>query len=151
MEINQIQEQLLALLPWINYKLTKPFKELLDEGISLEMYYCLQTIRYAGGVVTMSEAAHLMQLSRQQLTKMADRLVSYELAERLYDPMDRRIIKLKITDKALNYIDCFLNKNAGCYRDMLEQMSDEDRQDFKKALDILMRILPEPLGDSCEK
>ncbi len=45
LEIEQIQEESLGLLPQWNYRIIKPFKQLLDEGISLEMYYCIQILR----------------------------------------------------------------------------------------------------------
>ena len=51
------QEELLALMPVWNYRIAKPFKQMLDEGVSLEMYYCIQTLRWYGGTLTMSELA----------------------------------------------------------------------------------------------
>ena len=35
----EIQESLLKLLPMWNYQIAKPFKQLLDDGISLDMYF----------------------------------------------------------------------------------------------------------------
>lgn len=37
MEYTQIQEMLLTLLPLWNYRIAKPFKQLLDEGIRQQM------------------------------------------------------------------------------------------------------------------
>lgn len=140
-EIKQIQETLLALLPYWNYRIEKPFKQLLDSGISLEMYYCIETLRWFDGTLTMSELAHWIQMPKQQMTKIVNRLVEYEFVERIYDPADRRLIKIKITDKALTYIDHFLEQDAGCFRQLLGQMSREERGDFKKAIETMMRIL----------
>lgn len=140
-EIKKIQETLLALLPYWNYRIEKPFKQLLDNGISLEMYYCIETLRWFDGMLTMSELAQWIDMPKQQMTKIINRLVEYEFAERIYDPADRRVIKIKITDKALAYIDHFLEQDAGCFRKLLEQMSQEDRNDFKNASETMIRIL----------
>ena len=40
-ERGQIQGELLDLLPPWKYRITKPFEQMLEEGISLEMYYCI--------------------------------------------------------------------------------------------------------------
>lgn len=113
MESTKIQELLLGLMPWWNYQIAKPFKQLLDEGVSLEMYYCIQTLRWLGGTMTMSELANWTKMPKQQMTKMVNRLVEQEFVERIDDPQDRRIIKIQITDKALEYIDHFLKNTAG--------------------------------------
>ena len=57
---------LLTLLPVWNYRIAKPFKQLLDEGISLEMYYCIRTLQWGGGILTMSELA---EYTRMQFIK----------------------------------------------------------------------------------
>lgn len=141
-EIKRIQETLLALLPYWNYRIEKPFKQLLDSGISLEMYYCIEALRWFDGTLTMSELAQWVQMPKQQMTKIVNRLVESEFVERIYDPKDRRTIQIKITDKAVAYIDHFLEEDAGCFRQLLGQMSPEERREFQKAIEIMMRILP---------
>ncbi len=140
MEIGQIQEDLLGLLPQWNYRITKPFKQLLDEGISLEMYYCIRILRWLGGTATMTELGTYAQMPKQQTTKMVIRLVEHQLVERLDDPADRRIIKIRLTDKALQYIDHFLSEDAKCFRTLLEQMDDGDRADFRDAIKTISDI-----------
>ena len=57
MKSTKTQELLLNLMPMWNYQIAKPFKQLLDEGVSLEMYYCIQMLRWQGGAMTMSQLA----------------------------------------------------------------------------------------------
>ena len=140
--IRQMEEALLQGLPWWNYRLAKPFKELLDEGVSLEMYYCIQILRWVGKPITMSELAEAAHMPKQQMTKMVNRLVEPGLVERVYDPADRRVIRIRLTEKALSYTEQFLDQNAGYFRRFLEEIGEEDREDFMKALEILLRILP---------
>lgn len=140
MEIKVIQEMLLTLMPQWNYRIAKPFKQLLDEGISLEMYYCIKTLEWGGGMMTMSELAKWTKMPKQQMTKMVNRLVEYEFVQRLYDPSDRRIIQIQLTDRAFEYIEHFLEHDASCFRPLIEQMADEDVVKFKEALEILIDV-----------
>ena len=136
-----IQEKLLSLMPVWNYQIAKPFKQLLDEGISLEMYYCIRTLEWAGGAATMSEIAGWTKMPKQQMTKMVNRLIELQFVKRIYDPADRRIIKIQITHKAEEYIRHFLETDAGCFQPLLQLLDTEDTEKFKKALDLLYQVL----------
>lgn len=140
LEIKKIQGTLLDVLPVWNYKIEKPFKKLLDEGVSLEMYYCIRILQWHGSL-TMSELANIVKMPKQQMTKMVNRLVEQEFAKRIYDPSDRRIIKIELTENAQKYIDRFLTQDAECFQKLLEQMSETDRSDFMQAISTLTRIL----------
>lgn len=140
LEIKKIQGTLLDVLPVWNYKIEKPFKKLLDEGVSLEMYYCIRILQWHGSL-TMSELANIVKMPKQQMTKMVNRLVEQEFAKRIYDPSDRRIIKIELTENAQKYIDRFLTQDAECFQKLLEKMSETDRSDFMQAISTLTRIL----------
>lgn len=140
MDFKTIQEMILTLLPMWNYRLAKPFKQLLDEGVSLEMYYCIKTLEWGGGTMIMSELAHWTKMSKQQMTHMVNRLVEQGFVERVYDPANRRIIKIKLADKAHEYIDHFVEYDASCFRPMLEQMSEDDLAQFQHAMSLLIDV-----------
>lgn len=140
MEYLKIQEMLLELLPQWNYKIAKPFKQLQDEGVSLEMYYCIKTLQWGGGMLTMSELGRYTKMPKQQMTKMVNRLVEQEFVERVYDPSDRRIIKIRLTDTAQNYLDHFVAHDASCFQPLLDSMSPEDRGIFQAALGQLLDV-----------
>lgn len=127
-------------MPCWNYQIAKPFKQLLDEGISLEMYYCLKTLEWAGGSATMSQIAAWTKVPRHQMTKMVNKLVEQEFVERFDDSSDRRIVKIRLTEKANQYTEHFLSHNAACFLPLLEQMSKQDLKDFSHSLDELYRI-----------
>ena len=135
-----IQEKLLSLMPVWNYQIAKPFKQLLDEGISLEMYYCIRTLEWAGGAATMSEIAGWTKMPKQQMTKMVNRLVEQNFVTRFDDPEDRRIVKIQLTDKATDFIGYFMEHDASCFRPLLDQMGQEDLDEFGNALDRLIQV-----------
>lgn len=142
METNRLPELLLNLMPAWNYQIAKPFKQLLDEGISLEMYYCIQMLRWYGGSMTMSELAAQTRMPKQQMTKMVNRLVVQQLVEREDDPQDRRIVRIRITDKALEYIDRFLENEAG-FHEFLDQLDEEGKRKLQTALKLLFEVFSE--------
>ena len=134
MTTSQIQELLLATLPQWHYRLAKPFKQLLDEGMSLEMYYCIQTLRLNNNEISMTELANITKMPKQQMTKMVNRLIDCKFVERVPDPDDRRIIKLKITKEAIDYIDRFLDEDAVYYKTLFDSMEENDKENFAEAL-----------------
>lgn len=141
MNFGQIQELLLSLLPMWNYRIAKPFKLLLDEGISLEMYYCIKTLQWYGEPITMSNLAQCTKSSKQQMTKTVNRLVEQGLAKRIYDPSNRRIIKIEATEKALEYTGHFIECNASCFRPFLEQLSPENLANFQTGTELIYNAL----------
>lgn len=140
-KIRKIQETILDILPYWNYKIIKPFKQLLEEGVSMEVYSCLRVLQASNGIMTMTELAVWMKMTKQQMTKLSNRLVELELVKRVFDPADRRIIKLEITDNARNYIDSFLNCNADYFREMLDCINEKECIEFQTALDSVLKIL----------
>lgn len=136
-----LQENLLALLPMWNYNIAKPLKHFLDDGISLEMYYCIQTLRWYEEPMKMSDLSEITKTPKKQMTKVADRLVDQGLVKRVYDPSDRRIVKLQLTEHASSYIDHFLDKDGGYFKSIIEQLDQEDILKFQKAVKMLCEIL----------
>lgn len=143
-----LQENLLALLPMWNYNIAKPLKQFLDDGISLEMYYCIQTLRWYKKPMKMSELSEATKTPKKQMTKVADRLVEQELVERIYDPSDRRIVRLKLTEQASSYIDHFLEQDGGYFKSIMEKLEPEDVPRFQSAVKTLCEVLAKiPSGE----
>lgn len=140
-EIEKIQEELLAIMPLWNYRITKPFKQLLDDGVSLEMYYGIQVLRWFGGNMSMAELTRIMLMPKQQMTKLVNRLEEGGFVERMLDKSDRRSIRVQLTAKSKEYIAEFLVKDAGYFHTMLEHMGTEDLHAFSDAIRTLTRVL----------
>ena len=80
-------QNLLLVMPDWHSKLVKPFRDTLDNEMSLETYYCLETLR-ACGTATMSELAHKLKVPKQQMTKLVDRLSQSRFVERVQGTED---------------------------------------------------------------
>lgn len=64
-----------------------------------------------------------------------------QFESRCDDPDDWRIVMVRLTNKAKEFIDCFLAHDASCLRPLLEQMTARDLEDFGNALG--QRIQPQ--------
>lgn len=118
MQTNEIQELLLDTIPAWHYWFARPFKRMLNDGVSLDMYYCIQSMRRSGRTMTMTELANFARMPKQRLS----------------DPDDRRVIRLRATEKADEYVASFLEKDAAEFRAFFDQLEGEERETFCTAL-----------------
>ena len=121
MQTNEIQELLLDTIPAWHYWFARPFKRMLNDGVSLDMYYCIQSMRRSNRTMTMTELANFARMPKQQKSKLVDKLVEGGFAERLSDPADRRDIR-------------FLEKDAAEFRAFFDQLEGEECETFCTAL-----------------
>ena len=134
-------QNLLLVMPDWHSKLVKPFRDTLDNEMSLETYYCLETLRKSE-TVTMTELAQQLKVPKQQATKLVDKLYQYGFIERQYHENDRRMIWLRLTQKAVDYLDEYYLKNKDFLRSLEEKLSQEELRRLNEAVEILGEILP---------
>ncbi|WP_195420962.1 MarR family winged helix-turn-helix transcriptional regulator [Faecalicatena contorta] len=137
----QFVKNLLLVMPDWHSKLVRPFKETLHREMSLETYYCLETVRKCE-TVTMTELAQQLKVPKQQATKLVDKLDKYGLIERQYHENDRRMIWLRLTPKATAYLDEYYLKNKDFLRSLEEKLSQEELSRLNEAVEVLGEILP---------
>jgi len=68
-----------------------------DIGINVAQSFILQCLLYNDGC-TLSEICVRAQIENSSLTTMADKLERLGLVERKYDPQNRRVIRVFLTD-----------------------------------------------------
>ena len=141
------QQLLAAVMPQWHYRIARPFKQFHESGLTPEVCHCLMTLLHQGDGITMTELARLAGMSRQQTTKVVDRLIRGGFALRENDPNDRRVIRLRTTDYARKYLEQFQHNQAEYYETMFEDMGEEDRASFCAAMEMLRDVfgrLPNP-------
>ena len=134
-------QNLLSVLPNWHSKLVRPFKDTLNGEMSLETYYCLETLKIQGAV-TMTELAHLLKVPKQQVTKLAEKLRLHGFVERVYTEKDRRVIRLRLTQKAILYLDEYHLKNTAFIQSLENQLDAEELRKLNQAVELLGEILP---------
>lgn len=145
MRTDKISEEfvknLLFVFPDWHAKLVRPFKEMLNREMSLETYYCLQTLKMRG-TATMTELAQQLKVPKQQVTKLVDNLYAHGFVERTCREEDRRVIAIKLTPEAISYMEEYPLKNTEFIKTLEEKLTEEELQQLNEAAEILRKILP---------
>lgn len=139
--VENFVRNLLFVLPSWHSKLVRPFKDTLQREMSLETYYCLQTLRMCTSA-TMTELAQRLKVPKQQATKLVDKLIGCQFVERVQNEGDRRVIRIRLTDKALHYLDDYYLKNTAFIASLEQQLTAEDLLRLNDAVEVLGEILP---------
>lgn len=85
----------------------------------------------------MKDLAHFMGVTTAAMTGIVDRLVKYDYAIRVFDPKDRRIIKIRLLAKGLNLVRKINQQRHRMIIKIFGRITAQERQDYLK---ILMRI-----------
>ena len=133
----QFVQNLLLVMPNWHSKLIKPFKDTLNREMSLETYYCLETVKMCGAI-TMTK----LKVPKQQGTKLIDKLSEHQFVERVGNEQDRRSVWIRLTPKASAYLDEYYLKNRVFIHMLEEQLTEEELQKLNKAAQVLNEILP---------
>lgn len=142
MKYQSLMEKLLALLPFWQYKISQSLKRAYKkEAMSLDTYYCLQMLHW-NGPMTMSELAKSLNITKQQATRTIEKLWKAEFVRRLYDPDDRRTIRIEVTDTALAYIEKNFHEKISFQKRVEACLTENEAREFEGAVETLLRILP---------
>lgn len=145
MEPKKITEELvrnlLRVFPSWNSKLVRPFKESLNKEMSLETYYCLETVKMCRSI-TMTEIAQQLRVPKQQVTKLIDKLNEHHFVERARDEKDRRTTWIKLTPTAEEYLADYYLKNTGFIEKLEDKLTEEEQGKLNEAVKVLAEILP---------
>ena len=94
--IDSVIENLISIHPLLSKSFSRSIrsKTNLNPG-SLYVLGVLTT----HGMLSMSEIGCKLSMPKSHITGLVDKLIAEELVERLYDPKDRRIVNVHITEK----------------------------------------------------
>lgn len=108
-------------------------------GISMEQFLVL---RHLGkGAETMGGLAEVRQISRPAMTQAVEALVEKGLVERMDDPSDRRIVRLRLTAKGDEMLASIFGENRRWMADSLAMLDEEELGVLNEALRIAGRLL----------
>lgn len=99
--MSKIVEKLSEIIFSYYPQVRKTFRDLVslkDVPITMTQLTCLN-ILYKNGKMSMTDLAKQLTMSNQQLTKVMDALVEFNMAERITDPTNRRKIYAQATQK----------------------------------------------------
>lgn len=82
------------------------------------------------GMLKQMELAEMLGYTKGAMTSIANKLVALELAERVYDDSDRRIIQLLITDKGIEALNAAQKIGEEIYLTMFSSLTPEELQTY---------------------
>lgn len=88
-----------------------------------------------------SDIARALGLTPPTLTHLSDKLVKKQLAERVTDESDRRIIYLGVTDKGLDLLHKANEEGQILRKNLFEMLTDEEREQLLKIYEKLTTAL----------
>ncbi|OPX85231.1 MAG: putative HTH-type transcriptional regulator YusO [Pelotomaculum sp. PtaB.Bin117] len=141
--MEQVADDLLALMACVRDKFIRPAELITRSRISHVQFFAISVLRRSGSL-SMSELAGKMQISKQQLTPLVYKLIDNGLLIRKTDEKDRRIVRIEATETGRNMFDEIL---AEIKKDLIEKLEtlpemelNELEQTLKRTYEILKSI-----------
>jgi MarR family transcriptional regulator, organic hydroperoxide resistance regulator len=126
-------ENLLTFMPLMHKKF---MKELPACGISKQQIELLFRLNKEDGKL-MSYYSEKMMIPKPNLTLIVDKLIEEGLIVRVFDPNDRRVVILKITDKGREYLYEFKERVK---QQMVEKLDIFSNTDIKRLNELIKEM-----------
>ena len=110
--------------------------ELFKGKITLPQFFVLNHL-YKRSESNMSELADVMDVTTAAATGIVDRLVRYGYITRFYDPKDRRVINVRLTQKGSNIVQRISRQRRHITSEVFGKISKEERDSY---LSIMLHI-----------
>jgi DNA-binding MarR family transcriptional regulator len=89
---------------------------------------------------TMGRLSDRLGVRQNALTQAADRLVRHGLAERLSDPSDRRVVRLRLTDTGTAWVRERRERRHEHLGALWAELNEFERQEFLHAVNVLQAV-----------
>jgi DNA-binding MarR family transcriptional regulator len=143
--IDRIIENLIYLHPLLSKSLTRSIraKTNLNPG---SLYILGMLSKY--DMLSMSEIGCKLSMPKPHVTAQVDKLIGEEMVERLFDPNDRRIINIRLTEKGKeDFIEIKLQVSQDL-RERIEKLDLQKLNVLSNSTQLVRDILSEILTDS---
>jgi len=98
------------------------------------------------GEVKMGELAGALGVTLGAATSMVDRLLALDLVSRKHDPSDRRVVKVHLTTKGTETLECDMTNFADFWSAVLEDIPPDRRQAFFEVYERMLQVAEERIG-----
>lgn len=137
--IEEIAKDFFQLMPLLKKNVIKPFEKISDALSPLQFHILL--ILKDKKARSMSELATEMDVLKQQLTFLTDKLADKNYIQRIPDPKDRRSIKVSITKSGLDYLKKHKRQTLNLITLKFEELSTEDLSELHLAIQSMHKII----------
>jgi DNA-binding MarR family transcriptional regulator len=112
-----------------------------ESGNVTKAHFPLLLVVHSRGSVTMGGAARTVGLSKPHMTMQVDKLVEEGLMERLYDPGDRRLVTVRLTEKGTAFVVALKDRMRQKAWRLFSTISDEELEKTLQALLTLKDVM----------
>ena len=116
--------------------------ELYQGQITLPQFMVLNFLAHSGES-KMKDLAGFMHVTTAAMTGIVERLVRDGYVKRLYDPEDRRIIRVDLTTKGKELLFKIRQQRRRLVIKVFSKISDRDREDYLRILRQISDVLTE--------
>jgi DNA-binding MarR family transcriptional regulator len=138
-EMEELVKKLMYLIPTLEKRLVKT----LDTNIKCNLtplQYRTLFLLHDLGALSMSELSDKIFVSKQQTTIIIDKLIKFELVERILNKDDRRIVNVKISERGMKAIMEYKAEIVNDLKARLKVLNDDEVKKLLRAIDDIYDI-----------
>lgn len=141
--IQEFSSKLSEIMPVIIKEFTKKLTgQLRESNITVPQFLILDFL-FREGESKMTELANFMNVSTAAMTGLIDRLAKENCVERIFDPQDRRIIKIKLSTHGDILIRNITERKLQMITKVFGKITGPDREQYIRILGQVKNILVE--------
>ncbi len=116
------------------------------EGVTVpHIRLMMQMTRQTNGA-SVKELAAALQVTPSAVTQFIDRLVAKDMVERFEDPDDRRVVRIKVSERAKANLEAMKLEHFRKVSTLFQSLSDQELEQFTK---LLTKIVVSPVDKTC--
>ncbi len=115
------------------------------------LFRILAILQHSETPPTMGELSAQLEIPLSSVTRMVDGLVRTKFAERCDDPDDRRIVRLRITDRGRQFVETGLNLVRQRIEHMLEHFTPDEQSQLLRLMTKLIESLQAPQPEAVSR
>lgn len=144
-EIDQIIENLISIHPLLSKNLNRSIRS--KTSLNPGTLFILGILnKYE--ILSMSEIGCKLAMPKPHVTAQIDKLIAEDMVERLFDPKDRRIINIKMTEKGKVDFQQIKSEISQEMRQNISKLNNEKMQELLEASFRVRTLLTEIMTDS---
>jgi len=139
-KLEKIIDDFYIIFPLFRKKLFKHRRDFKKRRIPHSQYHVLGILKKRGEL-PMSEIGRMAHIHKSNMTALSDKLVEEGLAERLFDPNDRRRINLAMTERGREFLRDWKTQSFQEIKESLSALSEEDLEILYQSVENIKVIL----------
>lgn len=143
--IDRIIENLIYLHPLLSKSLTRSIRS--KTNLNPGSLYILGMLS-KHEILSMSEIGCKLSMPKPHVTGQVDKLIAEEMVERLFDPNDRRIVNIRMTDKGKEDFKAIKQEVSQDMRERIEKLDEHKLKTLFDSTQMVRDILSDIMTDS---